>query len=45
VEAVGQGDARLRIVEGNYPIDYLIKSERIFPSENEACAAADELTT
>jgi hypothetical protein len=45
VEAVGQGDARLVIVEGNYPIDYLIKSERIFPSEDEACEAADELTT
>jgi hypothetical protein len=45
VEAVGQGDARLLIVEGNYPIDYLIKSERIFPSEDEACQAANELTT
>ncbi len=45
VEAVGQGDARLLIVEGNYPIDYLIKSERIFPSEDEACEAADKLTT
>jgi hypothetical protein len=45
VEAVGQGDARLLIVAGNYPIDYLIKSERIFPSEDEACQAANELTT
>ncbi len=45
VEAVAQGDARLLIVEGNYPIDYLIKSERVFPSEDEACEAADELTT
>jgi hypothetical protein len=32
VEAGGQGDARLLIVEGNYPIDYLIKSERLFAS-------------
>ena len=45
VEAVGQGHARLLIIEGNYPIDYLIKSERIFASEDEACGAADELTT
>jgi hypothetical protein len=44
VEAGGQGDARLLIVEGNYPIDYLIKSERLFASEDEACEAADELT-
>lgn len=36
VEAGGQGDARLLIVEGNYPIDYLIKSERVFASEIEA---------
>lgn len=44
VEAEGQGRARLLIVEGNYPIDYLIKSERIFPSEAEACEAAEKLT-
>jgi len=45
VEAGGQGDARLLIVEGNYPIDYLIKSERVFASETEACEAAEKLTT
>jgi hypothetical protein len=44
VEAGGQGDARLPIVEGNYPIDYLIKSERVFASETEACEAAERLT-
>jgi hypothetical protein len=44
VEAGEQGDARLLIVEGNYPIDYLIKFERLFASEDEACEAADELT-
>ena len=44
VEAGGQGDARLLIVEGNYPIDYLIKSERVFASELEACEAANALT-
>jgi hypothetical protein len=44
VEAGGEGDARLLIVEGNYPIDYLIKSEQFFSSEDAACDAADELT-
>jgi hypothetical protein len=44
VEAGGQGHARLLIVEGNYPIDYLIKSERVFASETEACEAAEKLT-
>jgi hypothetical protein len=44
VEAGGQGGARLLIVEGNYPIDYLIKSERLFASEDEACEVATELT-
>ena len=43
VEAGGRGNARLLTVEGNYPIDYLIKSERIFASEDEACEAADKL--
>ena|SRR5437762_3754656 len=37
VEAGGQGDARLLIVESNYPIDYLIRFERVFASEEEAC--------
>jgi hypothetical protein len=31
-------------VEGNYPIDYLIKSERHFVSEDEACEAAWAMT-
>jgi hypothetical protein len=44
VEAGGQGDARLLIVEGNYPIDYLIRFERSFASEDEACEAAYKLT-
>ena len=44
VESEGQGGARLLIVEGNYPIDYLIKSERVFASETEACEAAEKLT-
>jgi hypothetical protein len=44
VEAEGQGGARLLIVEENYPIDYLIKSERLFASEDNACEAAHKLT-
>lgn len=44
VEAGGQGDATLLVVEGNYPIDYLIKSERHFASEAEACEAAWAMT-
>jgi hypothetical protein len=43
VEADGVGGAKLLIVEGNYPIDYSIKSERIFGSEDAACAAAERL--
>lgn len=45
VEAVGNGEARLLVVEGNYPIDYLIKSERVFSSEDAACAAAESTTS
>ena len=44
VEGGGQGDARLLVVEGNYPIDYLIKSERTFDSEDKACQAAEAMT-
>lgn len=40
VEADGLGAATTRLVEGNYPVDYLIKFERSFPSEQEAEAAA-----
>jgi hypothetical protein len=43
VEADGVGGAKLLVVEGNYPIDYLVKSEREFRSEDAACAAAEEL--
>jgi hypothetical protein len=44
VEAGGQGDATLLVVQGNYPIDYLIKSEQHFASEDEACEAAWAMT-
>ena len=43
VEADGKGAATLMIVEGNYPIDYLIKQQHSFGSENAACDAADEM--
>lgn len=43
VEAAGDGTARLLIVEGNYPIDYLIKKERLFATEDEACESADQI--
>ncbi len=43
VEADGIGGAKLLVVEGNYPIDYSIISERQFSSEDAACAAAEEL--
>ena len=43
VEADGFGGATTSVVEGNYPVDYLIKFERSFPNEEEAEAAAEEV--
>jgi hypothetical protein len=43
VEADGKGGATLLIVEGNYPIDYLIKQYECFSSEDAACDAADAM--
>jgi len=43
VEADGLGGATTSVVEGNYPVDHLIKFERSFPSEHEAEAAAEEV--
>ena len=43
VEADGSGGAKLLIVEGNYPIDYLIHRAKRFASEEEACEAADAM--
>lgn len=43
VEADGLGGANLLIVQGNYPIDYLVRKSKSFLSEDEACAAADEM--
>lgn len=43
VEADGFGGGILRIVEGNYPVDYLTREERAFPTEEEAEEAAATL--
>lgn len=43
VEADGFGGGVLRIVEGNYPVDYLIRDEREFATEEEAIEAAAAL--
>jgi hypothetical protein len=43
VEADGLGGAKLLVVEGNYPIDYSTKSERVFATEDAACEAAEKL--
>src|SRR5713226_5256031 len=43
VEADGFGGGVLRIVEGNYPVDYLIRDKRDFATEDEAIEAAAAL--
>jgi hypothetical protein len=43
VEADGVGGAKLLVVEGNYPIDYVTKSEQVFATEDGACEAAERL--
>jgi hypothetical protein len=43
VEADGRGGATLQIVVGNYPADYIIKSEQHFANEDAACDAAEAL--
>ncbi len=43
VEADGLGGATLLIVEGNYPLDYLVHKEQSFSSEEDACNAADDM--
>jgi hypothetical protein len=41
VEADGFGGATMRLVEGNYPLDYVTKSEKAFPTEKDAESAAE----
>lgn len=43
VEADGFGRATTSVVVGNYPLDYLSKFQRSFPSEQEAQAAAEDV--
>ena len=43
VEADGLGGGVLRIVEGNYPVDYLTREERAFSTEAEAVSEAAAL--
>jgi hypothetical protein len=43
VEADGYGGAVLRVVEGNYPLDYLVREEKAFSTEAEAEDAAETL--
>lgn len=43
VEADGEGGAKLLIVEGNYPDDYMTHKVQSFPSEDDACEAAEKL--
>jgi|ERR1035437_4043955 hypothetical protein len=41
VEADGFGGAVLRVVEGNYPTDFLTRDEQIFQTEDAAVKAAE----
>jgi hypothetical protein len=41
VEADGFGGAVLRVVEGNYPMDFLTREEQVFQTEDEAVKAAE----
>jgi hypothetical protein len=43
VEADGLGGAVLRVVEGNYPVDYFTREEKAFSTEAEAVRAAEAL--
>jgi len=43
VEADGLGGAVLRVVEGNYPVDYNTREEKSFLTEIEAVSAARAL--
>jgi hypothetical protein len=43
VEADGFGGATTRIVAGNYPVDFIVKFEKFFISEEEAIAAAERI--
>ena len=43
VEADGFGGASLCVVEGNYPVDFFTREERVFATEFDAVVAAEAL--
>lgn len=43
VEADGFGGATTSVVVGNYPIDFSVKFEKFFPSEEEAETAGEQI--
>ncbi len=43
VEADGFGGALLLVVDGNYPLDFVVSRQRDFSTESEALEFADEL--
>lgn len=43
VEADGEGGAKLLVVEGNYPADYVTHQIKCFQTEGRACDAAERL--
>ena len=45
VEADGLGGAVLRVVEGNYPVDFYTREEKQFSTEAEAVRAAESFRT
>lgn len=45
VEADGFGAATLRLIKGNYPIDYNVLYEKLFTSEQEAISMAGVMNT
>lgn len=45
VEADGSGGAKLLIVEGNYPADYVTHKEQFFQTEEDACEVAERLVS
>jgi len=44
VEADGFGRATLKVIEGNYPVDYFTTLEQVFETEGEATEAGDRIT-
>ena len=45
VEAEGFGGAVLRVIEGNYPMDFYTREDQAFSTEAEALRAAESFST